>query len=159
LIIGIINTLFTFVAIKFIDQVGRRKLLLIGVTGMAICLVGVGVVFHFNLNSGFLLLLFILGFIASFASSLGPIPWVIISEIFPTKTRGIAMSFATFTLWIGVVLITQFTPVLLENAGGATTFWIFAFNAILLILFTYFRIPETKGKTLEEIEHYWKGNL
>lgn len=158
LIIGIINTIFTFVAIKFIDQVGRRKLLLWGVSGMAICLIGVGIVFHFELNSGPLLLFFILGFIASFASSLGPIPWVIISEIFPTKTRGIAMSFATFTLWIGVVLITQFTPVLLDRFGGAPTFWIFAVNAVILLLFTYFKIPETKGKTLEEIEHYWKGN-
>ena len=154
-IIGLTNTLFTFVAIGLIDKVGRRKLLLWGVTGMIICLVGVGIVFYFGFSSGPLLLLFILGFIASFASSLGPIPWVIISEIFPTKTRGIAMSFATLTLWIGVVLITQLTPILLKEAGGAITFWIFGFNAILLLIFTYKMIPETKGKTLEEIEKYW----
>lgn len=157
-IIGLTNTLFTFVAIRFIDQAGRRKLLLWGVSGMAICLLGVGTVFHFELSSGPLLLIFILGFIASFASSLGPIPWVIISEIFPTKTRGTAMSFAIFTLWIGVVLITQLTPILLNGVGGAVTFWIFAGNAILLLVFVYKMIPETKGKTLEEIEKYWKKN-
>ncbi len=157
-VIGVVNTVFTFVAIKFIDKAGRRKLLLWGVSGMAICLIGVGIVFHFNLSSGPLLLFFILGFIASFASSLGPIPWVIMSEIFPTKTRGIAMSFTTLTLWIGVVLITQLTPMLLDGLGGAPTFWIFATNAIILFIFTYKMIPETKGKTLEEIEHYWKGN-
>jgi SP family arabinose:H+ symporter-like MFS transporter len=154
-IIGLTNTLFTFVAIKYIDKLGRRKLLLIGVTGMIICLFGVGTVFHFQLSSGPLLLIFILGFIASFGCSLGPIPWVIMSEIFPTKTRGIAMSIATLTLWIGVVLITQLTPVLLSEAGGAVTFWIFGANSILLLLFTYKMIPETKGKTLEEIEKYW----
>jgi MFS transporter, SP family, arabinose:H+ symporter len=154
-IIGLTNTLFTFVAIGFIDRLGRRKLLLWGVAGMAICLFGVGIVFHFGFSSGPLLLIFILGFIASFASSLGPIPWVIISEIFPTKTRGIAMSFATLTLWIGVVLITQLTPILLKEAGGAVTFWIFGANAILLLIFTYKMIPETKGRTLEEIERYW----
>jgi len=157
-IIGLTNTLFTFVAIKFIDQAGRRKLLLWGVSGMAICLVGVGTVFHFELSSGPLLLIFILGFIASFASSLGPIPWVIISEIFPTKTRGTAMSFAILTLWIGVVLITQLTPILLNGVGGAVTFWIFGGNAILLLIFVFKMIPETKGKTLEEIEKYWKKN-
>ncbi len=154
-IIGVTNTLFTFVAIKYIDRLGRRKLLLWGVTGMLICLFGVGTVFFFELSSGPLLLLFILGFIASFACSLGPIPWVIISEIFPTKTRGIAMSFATLTLWIGVVLITQLTPILLNGVGGAVTFWIFAANALFLLIFTYKLIPETKGKSLEEIERYW----
>ena len=154
-IIGLTNTIFTFVAIKFIDKAGRRKLLLWGVSGMVICLLGVGIVFQMQLSSGPLLLIFILGFIASFASSLGPIPWVIISEIFPTKTRGIAMSFAVLTLWIGVVLITQLTPIFLKELGGAGTFWIFGANAILLLIFTYKMIPETKGKTLEEIEKYW----
>jgi SP family arabinose:H+ symporter-like MFS transporter len=154
-IIGLTNTVFTFVAIKFIDKVGRRKLLLWGVSGMIFCLFGVGLVFHFNLSNGPILLFFILGFIASFASSLGPIPWVIMSEIFPTKTRGLAMSFATLTLWIGVVLITQLTPMLLDGVGGAVTFWIFGANAIFLLIFTFKMIPETMGKTLEEIEKYW----
>ena len=156
LIIGIVNTIFTFVAIVFIDKYGRRALLLWGVTGMIICLGGVGLMFHFELSSGPWLLLFILGFIASFAMSLGPIPWVLISEIFPTKIRGLAMSISILMLWIGVVLITQLTPILLDGVGGAFTFWIFMFNAIILIIFTYKMIPETKGKTLEEIAEIWK---
>ena len=155
-IIGTVNTIFTFVAIAFIDKYGRRTLLLWGISGMIICLGGVGLMFHFELSSGPWLLLFILGFIASFAMSLGPIPWVLISEIFPTKFRGVAMSISILMVWIGVVLITQLTPILLEGIGGAFTFWIFMFNAIILIIFTYNMIPETKGKTLEEIAKMWK---
>jgi len=155
-IIGTVNTVFTFVAIAFIDKYGRRTLLLWGISGMIICLGGVGLMFHIELSSGPWLLLFILGFIASFAMSLGPIPWVLISEIFPTKFRGVAMSISILMVWIGVVLITQLTPILLEGVGGAFTFWIFMINAIILIIFTYNMIPETKGKTLEEIAKMWK---
>lgn len=155
ILIGVINTLFTFVAIWLIDKAGRRKLLLGGVTGMVISLFGTALCFHFEYFQGPWLLLFILGFIASFATSLGPIPWVIISEIFPTKTRGIAMSFCTLVLWIGVILITQLTPMALENLGGATTFFIFLGNSIFLLIFTWFFIPETKQRSLEEIEKNW----
>lgn len=155
-IIGVTNTVFTFVAIWLMDRAGRRTLLLYGVSGMIICLAGMGASFYFELSSGPLLLLFILGFIASFASSLGPIPWVLISEIFPTKNRGTAMSFSIVMLWLGVVAITQFFPVLLERIGGAFTFWIFMANAIILVLFVWKFVPETKQKTLEEIEQSWK---
>jgi SP family arabinose:H+ symporter-like MFS transporter len=157
-IIGLTNTVFTFVAITFIDRAGRRKLLLWGVLGMLICLMGIGVVFYFKFSSGPLLLLFILGFIACFASSLGPIPWVIIAEIFPNKLRGLAMSISILVLWFGVVLITQLFPILINQAGGALTFWIFGINALVLLVFTYKWIPETKGKTLEEIEKSWVSN-
>ncbi|MEO9802491.1 MAG: sugar porter family MFS transporter [Reichenbachiella sp.] len=156
--IGVVNTIFTFVAIKFIDKLGRRTLLLWGISGMIVCLGGVGTMFYFEMSSGPWLLLFILGFIACFASSLGPIPWVFISEIFPTKVRGVAMSMAVFTIWIGVVLITQLTPMMLDEIGGAYTFWVFMINAIILLVFTFKMIPETKGKTLEEIERSWKHN-
>ena len=155
-IIGLTNTAFTFVAIWLMDKAGRRKLLLWGVTGMIICLLGMGAAFYFELSSGPLLLLFILGYIASFASSLGPIPWVLISEIFPNKNRGLAMSFSIVMLWIGVVLITQFFPIMLNKLGGAFTFWIFMINAIILVLFIWQYVPETKQKTLEEIEKSWK---
>lgn len=154
-IIGVINTIFTFVAIKYIDKAGRRTLLLYGVTGMIICLFGIGLLYQLDLTSGPWLLVFILGFVACFATSLGPIPWVLISEIFPTKTRGIAMSISIVVLWIGVMLISQFTPLLLEM-GESFTFWLFMVNAIILLIFTYKMIPETKGKTLEEIEQSWK---
>lgn len=155
-LIGSINTLFTFVALWLIDRAGRKTLLLWGVSGMIVCLLGTGLCFYFNIVEGPWLLIFILGYIASFASSLGPIPWVIMSEIFPTKTRGIAMSFCTLVLWIGVLFITQFTPILLENIGGAFTFWIFMVNAIILLVFVWKVIPETKQRTLEEIERSWK---
>ncbi len=155
-IIGLINTLFTFVAIKYIDKLGRRTLLIWGVSGMLISLLGIGVLFQTGLTSGPWLLILILGFVACFGSSLGPIPWVLISEIFPTKNRGVAMSLSIMILWIGVWLISQFTPVLLERIGPGYTFWLFAFNAILLLIFSVRVIPETKGKTLEEIEQSWK---
>ena len=154
-IIGMINTLFTFIAIWLIDKAGRRTLLLWGVAGMIVCLFGVGLCYYYQFFKGPWLLICILGYIASFASSLGPVPWVIISEIFPTKLRGVAMSFATVILWVGVLLITQLTPVLLEKLGGAFTFWLFMVNAIILILFTWKMIPETRGRTLEEIEKSW----
>jgi SP family arabinose:H+ symporter-like MFS transporter len=155
-LIGAINTIFTFVALWLIDKAGRKTLLQWGVAGMVVCLLAVGLCFHFNLTSGPWLILFILAYIACFASSLGPIPWVLISEIFPTRTRGIAMSFCTVVLWIGVLAVTQFTPVLLQRVGGAYTFWLFMMNAIVLLWFVWKKIPETKQRTLEEIEQSWK---
>lgn len=155
-ILGLVNTIFTFVAIWLIDKAGRKTLLMWGVAGMTIFLLLIGLCYYFNFTKGPWLLIFIIGYLASFASSLGPIPWVIMSEIFPTKTRGLAMSFATLILWIGVVLITQLTPVMLEKLGGAVTFWIFMVNAVILLVFTSKMIPETRQRTLEEIEQSWK---
>ena len=154
-IIGVVNTIFTFVAIKYIDDLGRRTLLLWGASGMVLCLFGIGLLYQLAFTDGPWLLILILGFVGCFAMSLGPIPWVIISEIFPTKMRGTAMSLAIVVLWVGVVIISQFTPVLLKM-GESITFWIFMINAILFLIFTVRFIPETKGKTLEEIEQYWK---
>lgn len=154
-IIGVVNTIFTFVAIKYIDDLGRRTLLLWGASGMVLCLFGIGLLYRLAFTDGPWLLILILGFVGCFAMSLGPIPWVIISEIFPTKMRGTAMSLAIVVLWVGVVIISQFTPVLLKM-GESITFWIFMINAILFLIFTVRFIPETKGKTLEEIEQYWK---
>jgi SP family arabinose:H+ symporter-like MFS transporter len=123
---------------------------------MIVCLFAVGLCFYLDFTDGPWLVLFILAFIAFFASSLGPIPWVLISEIFPTRTRGIAMSFCTVVLWVGVLAITQFTPVLLQQIGGAFTFWLFMLNAIVLLWFVWKKVPETKQRTLEEIEQSWK---
>lgn len=155
IIIGLVNMIFTLVAIWLIDRAGRRSLLIWGVAGMVVCLFATGICFHFHFDQGPWLLIFILGYIASFAVSLGPIPWVLMSEIFPTKIRGIAMSLATLVLWIGVVVITQLTPFFLERFGGATTFWIFMVNAVIIWIFTIRNIPETKNRSLEEIERSW----
>jgi len=155
ILIGVVNTVFTFVALYAIDRLGRRKLLLYGLSGMIFCLIGTIYCFHYEINSGPWLVLFIVGFVGSFATSLGPIPWVLISEIFPTKTRGVAMSLCTLVLWIGVILITQLTPVLIEGTGGAVTFSIFLINTLFLAFFTWRYIPETKNRSLEEIEKSW----
>jgi SP family arabinose:H+ symporter-like MFS transporter len=154
-IIGVVNTVFTFLAIWLIDKAGRRALLLWGVAGMTVFLLAVGLCYHYDFLAGPWLLIFILGYIASFAASLGAVPWVIISEIFPTRSRGVAMSFATVVLWVGVLLVTQLTPVMLEKLGGAKTFLLFMVNAIILLIFTWKRIPETRQRTLEEIERSW----
>lgn len=154
-LIGVVNTVFTFVAIGLIDKAGRKKLLLWGVAGMAICLFGIGICYYFNYMQGPLLLTFILVYIACFASSLGPVSWVVISEIYPTKIRGMAMATASAVVWIGALIITILFPWLLKNLGGAYIFWIFMINAVILFLFTLFIVPETKQKSLEEIERLW----
>ncbi len=153
-IIGLINLLFTFVAIYWVDLRGRKSLLLLGGAGMAISLMMVGFSFYFGWT-GYGLLLFILLYIGSFAASYGPVTWVIISEIFPIKMRGVAMSVATFALWVAVYLVTQMFPIMLEMVGPAGTFWIFGAMALLSFAFVWARVPETKGRTLEEIEKSW----
>ncbi len=153
-IIGIINVLFTFVAINWVDKWGRKTLLLFGGAGMAISLLMVGLAFHFGWT-GYGLLLFILLYIAGFAASYGPVTWVVISEIFPIKMRGLAMSVATLALWVAVYLVTQMFPILLEQVGPAGTFWIFGGMSLLAFFFVLSQVPETKGKTLEEIEREW----
>lgn len=153
-IIGIINVLFTFVAIGFVDKMGRKTLLLLGGAGMGISLAMVGWAFQAGWT-GYGLLIFILLYIASFAASYGPVTWVVISEIFPIKMRGVAMSVATFALWVAVYLVTQMFPILLESAGPAATFWVFGGMSLLAFLFVWTQVPETKEKTLEEIEREW----
>lgn len=154
-IIGAINMLFTLLAIWLIDKIGRKPLLLSGTFGMFISLLTIGFLFFTNRAEGILLLSLILIFIASFAFSLGPVVWVILSEIYPTKIRGRAMAIATMAVWIGTSLIGQFIPLSLDNLGPALTFWIFALFCIPTMWIGWKAMPETKGKTLEEIERYW----
>ncbi len=154
-IIGIVNVLFTFGAILTIDRFGRRPVLIVGVICIIINLVIVGILFQANISSGTGLMTFILLFIASFAFSFGPIGWVIISEIYPTEIRGRAMSIATLSLWVGTWMVGQFVPWLLENIGPAYTFWLFAFLVFWTIPLTIKLVPETKGKSLEEIKKIW----
>lgn len=154
-IIGIINVLFTLIAIWKIDQLGRKPLLMAGVTGITVSLIIIGCLFFFKINSTFLLMTFILVFIACFAFSYGPVIWVLLSEIYPTRIRGTAMSLATFALWIGTTLVGQMTPVFLEYLKPYGTFWLFAFLTLPAFYIGARLLPETKGKTLEEIENYW----
>lgn len=154
-LVGVVNLLFTFVAIKYVDQAGRKKLLLAGSAGMAICLAVVGMVFYLGMAKGYLVLVFILAYIACFALSLGPLTFVVIGEIFPTRVRGQAMSISIFLLWVSVFLVSQFFPILLESIGSAFTFWVFMLLSIAAFVFVKSAVPETKGKTLEEIDQLW----
>ncbi|HYV90858.1 MAG TPA: sugar porter family MFS transporter [Chitinophagales bacterium] len=150
-IIGTINLLFTFVAIKYADKFGRRFLLLTGLSGIVLSLVLCGMLFYSNSNNIFLLCMIVL-FIACFALSVGPVTWIIINEIFPTEVRSKAVAICTFSVWAAVWIVGQFFPWLLEKAGPAVTFWTFAFFSLINLLFSWFIVKETKNKTLEEME-------
>ena len=154
-IIGFINMIFTLIAIWKIDKIGRKPLLIAGTSGMLLSLIVIGFLFILNIAKGYLLLSFILIFIASFSFSLGPVVWVILSEIYPTKIRGRAMSIATLVTWIGTAIIGLLIPVLLDSIGPAFTFWIFAIFCLPTIYIGWKLLPETKEKSLEEIERYW----
>ncbi len=152
--IGLINLLFTFVAMWFVDRAGRKPLLLTGTLIQAGSLFLVGFLFQRNL-SGPLLLIAVLTFVAAFAATLGPITWIVNSEIFPNKLRGRCMSLAILALWVANFLVTQTFPILNQTLGAAYTFWIYGFFSLLTALFALILLPETKGRTLEEIERYW----
>jgi SP family arabinose:H+ symporter-like MFS transporter len=154
ILVGVINVVFTLVAIKYVDSWGRKKLLLTGISGMTVCLFIVGLAFYTQ-QQGYLVLIAILGYIAFFAMSLGPLTFVVIAEIFPTKSRATAMSIATFFLWLAVFLVSQTFPILIGSIGSAYTFWLYTLISVLAFLFIRKSIPETKGKTLEEIEASW----
>lgn len=155
ILVGFINFLFTIVALWLIDKVGRKALLLVGSASMAICLLVIGVAFQTGNTAGPLVLIFILIYVASFAISLGPVVWVIMSEIFPNRIRGKATAIAAMTLWAADYAVSQSFPPLLSSAGPATTFWLYGSMALLTFFFTWRIVPETKGKSLEEIESLW----
>ncbi len=154
-IFGTINMIFTLFAIWQIDRFGRKPLLLAGTLGMFISLILIGILFMTNHAGSVLLVILILIFVASFAFSLGPVVWVILSEIYPTRIRGRAMSVATMAVWIGTSIIGQLIPLSLDNLGPSATFWIFGFFCIPTIWIGWKIMPETKGKSLESIERYW----
>jgi sugar porter (SP) family MFS transporter len=154
-IIGFVNVLFTFVALWKIDDLGRKPLLTYGIIGIMISLLVVGLLFFFKVNNSYLLMTFILTFLACFSFSFGPVLWVLLSEIYPLKIRGAAMSVATMAVWVGATFVGQMTPWLLENLQPHGTFWLFAACMVPAIYLAIWVLPETKGKTLEEIENYW----
>lgn len=154
-VIGIVNVLFTFVALWKIDDLGRKPLLTYGIIGIMISLLVVGLLFYFEVNNTYILMTFILTFIACFAFSFGPVVWVLLSEIYPLKIRGAAMSVATMAVWVGTTFVGQMTPWFLENLKPHGTFWFFAACMIPAVYLAVKVLPETKGKTLEEIENYW----
>jgi MFS transporter, SP family, arabinose:H+ symporter len=150
--IGGVNFLFTLVAIAWVDKIGRKPLLIGGTIGMAISLTALTFAFYMHKFGGFAILIFILLYIASFAASLGPVTWVAISEIFPNKLRSKAMSVAIVSLWMTNFIVILTFPVILNRLGGGSAFLIFDIMCILLIVFVFVKFPETKGKSLEELE-------
>ena len=122
---------------------------------MGLSLTALGGAFYFESLEGPWVLLCTLAYVASFAVAMGPVVWVVLSEIFPTRIRGRAMSIATVSLWIACFAVSQTFPWMLKTFRGATTFWIYASICAVAFLFVWLFVPETKGKTLEEIERSW----
>lgn len=157
-LVGLVNTLTTVLALVIIDKVGRKKLVYYGVSGMIVSLLLIGVYFLFGESwgiSSLFLLIFFLFYVFCCAVSICAVVFVLLSEMYPTKVRGLAMSIAGFALWIGTYLIGQLTPWMLQNLTPAGTFFLFAFMCVPYMLIMWKLVPETTGKSLEEIERYW----
>ncbi|MGD9572111.1 MAG: sugar porter family MFS transporter [Thermoleophilia bacterium] len=165
--IGLVNVLATFIAIAYVDRFGRRPLLLAGLVGMTASLAAVGVSFAaFDTTAGadthvtaagIFTLVALVVFIASFAFSLGPVVWTMISEIYPNRVRGRAVSIATAANWLAAFLVTQFFLTIVDAIGSSATFFVLAGVCVLSYLWIMRNVPETRGKSLEEIEEYWTG--
>ena len=157
-LVGLVNTLTTVLALVIIDKVGRKKLVYYGVSGMVLSLVLIGLYFLFGDSLGvssLFLLVFFLFYVFCCAVSICAVVFVLLSEMYPTKVRGLAMSIAGFALWIGTYLIGQLTPWMLQNLTPAGTFFLFAIMCVPYMLIVWKLVPETTGKSLEEIERYW----
>jgi len=151
--VGATNMVFTIVAMFFIDRLGRKTLLLIGAVGMAVSLAGAGL--HYvapGLMTGAGVVFFVVGFIAFFAFSQGAVIWVFLAEIFPNKVRAKGQALGSFTHWIMNALIGLAFPVVLARVGGGPIFLFFAIMMVPFFLFVWRMMPETKGRSLEELE-------
>lgn len=155
-LVGVVNMLTTVLAVFIIDKVGRKKLIWYGVTSMIVCLIAIGTIFLMGAG-GLILLVFFLLYIFSQAISISAVVFVLLSEMYPNRVRGIAMSIAGLALWVGTYLIGQFTPWCMTNLTPAGTFFFFAFMCLPYMYIMWKKVPETTGKTLEEIEQYWKN--
>ena len=149
--IGVVNIVMTVVAILMIDKVGRRPLLIASLTGMVISIAGLGFVFELDAG-GTLAVTCLILYVASFAIGMGPIFWLLISEIYPQRVRGEAMSVATASNWLANFAVAQTFPLLISGIGSAATFWIYAGLGVLAIWFALALVPETTDRTLEELE-------
>lgn len=155
---GITNVIFTALAFFLVDKLGRRLLLLLGAGGLTVIYIILGMAYHFHFTGTVMLLLVIMA-IACYAMTLAPITWVVISEIFPNSVRSMAMSVSTFALWTASFFITYTFPALNSALGASGTFWLYGGICIVGFIFIFFKIPETKNKSLEEIESQfiWHG--
>ena len=154
-IVGAVNVLLTLVAIFFVDKLGRKPLLLISSAGMGVSFALLGGAFYFKMFAGPWVLGLVLLYIAFFAMAMGPIVWVVIAEIFPTRVRGRAMAMAIVFLWAADFVVSLTFPIMADKLSEAYTFWIYALICAASFVFILLALPETKGKTLEEIEKSW----
>ncbi|MCU0871412.1 MAG: sugar porter family MFS transporter [Pirellulaceae bacterium] len=160
IVVGAVNMLFTVVAIWTVDRWGRKPLMILGFSGMGICLLFLGLAAYLQRTDTWVLVC-MLGYIASFALSVGPVTWVILSEIFPTRIRGRAMAIATVCLWTANLAVSQTFPMLDKNEWliakfrHAFPFWLYGAFCLVAIVVVIGWVPETKGRTLEEIEKTW----
>lgn len=148
---GITNVIFTFVAIYTVDRWGRRALMFVGSAGLALIYMMLGTGYYFHITGWPMLLLVVLA-IACYAMSLAPIVWVVLSEIFPTRIRGAAMAVSTFFLWVASFVLTYTFPLLNDALQASGTFWIYGGICVAGFFFIRSQLPETKGKSLEELE-------
>ena len=147
---GIANLVFTFVAIYTVDRLGRRALMLLGAGGLAGIYLILGTCYYFEVSGIFMVVL--VAAIACYAMTLGPVTWVLLSEIFPNKVRGVAVATGTFALWVASFILTYTFPFLNKALETAGTFWIYTAICAAGLVFFLFRMPETKGKSLEQLE-------
>ncbi len=155
-ITGSVNMIFTFVGMFLVDKLGRKALMLLGAGGLAGIYAIMGGMYYFHIQ-GLPLLIFVVAAIACYAMSLAPVTWVILSEIFPNRIRGIAMSIATTSLWTACFLLTYTFPLLNKILNASGTFWLYGIICVLGFVFIFRKLPETKGKSLEEIENEFTG--
>jgi len=154
-LVGLVNMVSTILAVCVIDRIGRKALIYFGVSLMIVCLLAIGTMFRLHVT-GFTFVAFFLAYIFAQAVSISAVVFVLLSEMYPNKVRGVAMSVAGFALWIGTYLIGQFTPWCMATLGSSGTFYFFAAMCVPYMLIMWKLVPETTGKSLEQIEEYWK---
>lgn len=161
IIVGVVNFLFTIIAVKSVDKYGRKPLMVIGAAGMAVAMLSLGFVFFCG-ATGYLALFCMMLYVASFAMSWGPVTWVLLAEIFPNKIRGKALAVAVAAQWISNYLVSLTFPIMNDNSyltglfNHGFAYWVYGVMSILALIFILKYVPETKGKTLEEMESLWK---
>src|SRR5207249_4357694 len=157
--VGVVNVGMTIIAMFLVDRAGRRPLLLVGIAGMIVTLGMLGLSFRISNQSvqlAWIAVICLMGYVASFAISLGPIFWLMIAEIYPLKIRGLAEGMAATFNWGSNLLVSLTFLTLVEKLGASSTFLLYAFASVASWLFAYYLAPETKGRTLEEIEAFWR---
>ena len=158
--VGVVNVILTVVAMQLIDRVGRRPLLLISLAGMSLSLIVLGLAFklpQLSASLGWIAVTSLMLYVGSFAVGLGPVFWLVLSEIYPLRIRGRAMSVGTVANWIANLIVALSFLTLTHLMGKAATFWLYGIVSIGAWLFAFFLVPETKGKTLEQIEAHWRA--